>query len=180
MDDLTQQKRRGHITDARGRKVTQIDPVALHLMRRHDVIPAENLSGIAAAIDPLEVKRRPWLALLTPIWILLWYAAFFGYFRIFNRWRGWDPVLIAFATFYFFFPIAWLCFGYFRARRARWERIRRIMLQHRHCPHCGYDIRGLTPDERDGATVCPECGCAWKTDDQEPHVAASSGPDSRG
>jgi hypothetical protein len=155
-------KRRGHIDDARGRKVTQLDPVALHLTHRHDVIPPENLRSIAAATDPLEVRRRPWLVLWTPIWILLWYTAFFGYFWIFNRWRGWDPVLVCFAAFYFIFPIVFLLEGYFRARRARWERIRRIMLEHRHCPHCGYDIRGLTPDEQDGAIVCPECGCAWK------------------
>ena len=36
------------------------------------------------------------------------------------------------------------------------------MLQHRRCPHCGYDLRLLPDDCSDGATVCPECGCAWK------------------
>jgi transcription initiation factor TFIIIB Brf1 subunit/transcription initiation factor TFIIB len=36
------------------------------------------------------------------------------------------------------------------------------MLKHRRCPHCGYDIRGLPVDPQDGATVCPECGCAWE------------------
>jgi hypothetical protein len=35
------------IRDARGRKVTQLDPVALHLLRRHDVIEAEALRAIA-------------------------------------------------------------------------------------------------------------------------------------
>ena len=35
------------------------------------------------------------------------------------------------------------------------------MLQHRRCPHCGYDLRGLPPDPHDRAVVCPECGCAW-------------------
>jgi hypothetical protein len=130
-------QRRGHITDARGRKVTQLDPVALHLLHRHDAIGSEDLRAIAAAIDPLELRRRPRAALWMPIWIVLWYAAFFGYFHIFNRWRGRDPVLIMFATFYFLYPLAWLYFGFRRARRARWERICRIMLEHRHCPHCG-------------------------------------------
>ena len=32
------------------------------------------------------------------------------------------------------------------------------------CPHCGYDIRGLPTDPEDGATICPECGCAWQLD----------------
>jgi uncharacterized Zn finger protein (UPF0148 family) len=36
------------------------------------------------------------------------------------------------------------------------------VLEHRHCPHCGYDIHGLPPDEADGTTLCPECGCAWR------------------
>ena len=133
--------RRGHITDARGRKVTQLDPVALHLLHRHEAIPAEDLRAIAAAIDPLEVRRRPRAALWTPIWIVLWYAAFFGYFHIFNRWRGWDPVLMMFAAFYFLFPLAWLYFGFRRARRARWERIRRINGR----------LLALAPDQPDAA-----------------------------
>ncbi len=47
-------------------------------------------------------------------------------------------------------------------RKVRHERIGRVMLRHLRCPHCGYDIRGLPVDPTDGATVCPECGCAWK------------------
>jgi hypothetical protein len=47
-------------------------------------------------------------------------------------------------------------------RRARAKRVCAIMLEHLRCPHCGYDIRGLPADPADGATVCPECGCAWK------------------
>ena len=39
------------------------------------------------------------------------------------------------------------------------------MLKHLRCPHCGYDIRELPVDPKDGATVCPECGCAWKLAD---------------
>ena len=30
------------------------------------------------------------------------------------------------------------------------------------CPNCGYDLRLLPVDSVDGATVCPECGRAWK------------------
>jgi hypothetical protein len=173
-------ERRGHIIDARGRRVSQLDPVALHLLHRHDAIGSDDLRAIAAAIDPLEVRRRPWAALVTPIWIVLWYAAFFGYFQIFNRWRGWDPVLIGFAVLYFVYPIAWLYIGFRRARRVRWERIRRIMLEHRHCPHCGYDIRGLAVDGRDGATVCPECGCAWMVSDEATERRSNEGGHSRG
>jgi hypothetical protein len=45
------------------------------------------------------------------------------------------------------------------ARRHRYAKIKTVMLEHRHCPHCGYPLRGLRPDEHDGATVCSECGC---------------------
>jgi hypothetical protein len=54
---------------------------------------------------------------------------------------------------------------------ARFKRISRIMLEHLRCPHCGYDIRGLRPDPSDGALVCPECGCAWKSPDAPTRAA---------
>jgi hypothetical protein len=37
----------GRIRDARGRRVSQLDPVALYLLRRHDMIEADALQGIA-------------------------------------------------------------------------------------------------------------------------------------
>ena len=162
------------MTDARGRRVSQLDPVAMHLLHQHDVIPAEDLKRIAKEIDPLEVRRRPIFALLTPVWIMAWYGAFFGYFYIFKRWRGWDPVLVAFATFYFVWPIVMLLFAAFRARRKRWARIRRIVLGHGYCPHCGYGLRGCPADPDDGATVCPECGCAWQVPEDECEQAVES------
>jgi hypothetical protein len=48
------------------------------------------------------------------------------------------------------------------AKAARYNRIRSVMLRHRRCPHCGYDLRMLPTDPEDEATVCPECGCAWR------------------
>jgi hypothetical protein len=152
---------RGRVTDARGRTVTQLDPVAMYLLHRHDVIAADDLRTIATALDPDEMRRRRRAAIFVPICIVLCFAGFFGYFHIFNRWRGWDPVLIMFATGYFIFPLAALIIGFRKARRARWQRTCRIMLHHRHCPHCGYPLQGLPDDTPDGATVCPECGCAW-------------------
>ena len=35
-------------------------------------------------------------------------------------------------------------------------------LERRRCPSCGYDLRALPVDERDGCCVCPECGGAWR------------------
>ncbi len=43
-------KRRSRVKDARGRVVTLLDPYALHLLRRHDVIPKEVLGDLAAEI----------------------------------------------------------------------------------------------------------------------------------
>ena len=40
------------------------------------------------------------------------------------------------------------------------------MLKHLRCPHCGYDIRGLPTAPEDVATECPECGCAWRLEDE--------------
>ncbi len=154
-------RNKGRVVDARGRRVTQLDPVALHLLRRHEVIPAADLRAIALAIDAREVKYRSRRALFVPVMIVLCFAGFFGYFFLFNRWRGWDPVLIMFACGYFVFPVGGLLIGFRKARRTRWDRIRRVMLQHRYCPHCGYDLRGC-PIDADDLTVCPECGCGWE------------------
>jgi hypothetical protein len=154
-------RRLTNLKDARGRRTSRLDPVALHLLGRHDTIPADALRDIAAELDPKEVKWRRWAAVAAPFWVILCYAGFFGYFRFFSRWKGWDPVLITFAAFYFVFPFASVYWGFRKARRARLARIQQIMLKHLRCPHCGYDIRGLPADPVDGATVCPECGCAW-------------------
>jgi hypothetical protein len=59
-------------------------------------------------------------------------------------------------------PLAGLFCIWFVSARVRFKWIRRTMLKYRRCPHCGYDIRGLPADPEDGATVCPECGCAWR------------------
>ena len=168
-----------HITDARGRKVTQLDPVELRLLRWHDVIEADALKAMASEIGSgLDDKQRRllrafgiFIALLAVVFVIhtidmciqgRWLEIFdFGNIAMLNLW---------------FWPLVmWV-----RARHVRFGKIRRVMLQHRHCPHCGYNLRGLAEDEEDGATVCPECGCAWNLGDKEPHAAASSGPDSRG
>ena len=154
-------QRGGHVADARGRKVKQLDPVAMHLLRRYDVIPADDLRRIATDIDSAELKKRRRVALFVPIMVMIHLGGFFGYFYVFGGWQGWGPVLIMFVCFYISWPFVFLYRGFRKARRARWERIRGAMLKHLRCPHCGYDIRGLHVDPQDGCTVCPECGCAW-------------------
>jgi len=43
---------------------------------------------------------------------------------------------------------------------------RRVMLRHGRCAGCGYVLTG-TPRGEDGCTVCPECGAAWRMDEDE-------------
>jgi hypothetical protein len=53
-------------------------------------------------------------------------------------------------------------------RKARAKLVCAVMLKHLRCPHCGYDIRGLPSSPDDGATICPECGSAWRLEDMQP------------
>jgi len=141
--------------------VTQLDPVTLRLLRQHDVIPAETLGALAEAIDPGEVRKRQRGLIFGVLMAGVAYVGVFLYFRFFGRGSWRDPVMFGFYASYLIVPPVVVYLKFRRARRARHERIRAVMLQHLRCPHCGYDIRGLNPDPEDGATVCPECGCAW-------------------
>ncbi len=49
----------------------------------------------------------------------------------------------------------------FRAARTFPDRAAARLLDRGRCPTCMYDLSALTP-ERDGCTVCPECGAAWR------------------
>jgi len=155
---------KGRIADARGQVVTQLDPVALRLLVRHDTIPAEPLRLITEELDPGEVRRR-WRGLVLGVigsvgCIVggLLYLRFISSSGI-GRWR--DPVLLTFGAVYIVGPPIIVFIKFRLVRRARRDRIRRVMLAHLRCPHCGYDLRGLPVDSGDGATVCPECGCGW-------------------
>jgi hypothetical protein len=162
------------VNDARGRTVPQLDPVAMHLLARPDPIDPEALRKIAEELDPGEVRRRRWKAVGAVGVIAFSYIGFFSYFAIFNRWRGWDPVLVIVVTLYLVAPPTAFIIAYLQAKRRRRDRILHVMLRHRHCPHCGYDIRGLPVDETDGATVCSECGCAWMVPTPRPTPKSSA------
>jgi hypothetical protein len=163
------------ITDARGRKVTQLDPVALHLMRRHDIIEADVLRSIAnekgVRIAPLG---RLWLigGIVVDLLIggLVLQSVITGDFA--------TAPYARIAAMIYFAAVPWI--PWFRAKYLRFASIAPAMLKHGRCPHCGYDLRELPADEEDGATICPECGCVWKVGGEEPQVSSSSGDDRRG
>jgi len=151
-----------HDCDARGRRVALLDPFSLHVLHRHDVIPPECLGAIAKQIGP-GMPRWQYRGYLTCV-ILFFGCLTFLIVRKFVIGVGLsfdalERVLwpLNIALFLFSGVMTWR-----GARRARSKRVIAVMLQFRRCPHCGYDLRGLREDPADGATVCPECGCAWR------------------
>jgi hypothetical protein len=160
------------IRDARGRAVSQLDPVRLHLLREPGVIPAGTLRAMTDEILP-GARRQAMLQVLA---VALGFTLVIGgsviYFRYFSTWKGFDPVNITISIVQVVVILSGPVLAYHLARSRYAMRIARVMLRHRHCPHCGYDIRGLPADPADGATVCPECGCAWHV----PHVGAPGPP----
>ena len=154
----------GRITDARGREVSQLDPVMMHLLHRPGVIPPDVLRDIARELGfgLAKVKRITVWANVAGI-ACLGIALAICFTRVA---RGSLGVREMFLRLIPFIAVLTATFGtWVAARNVRHKRIGKVMLKHLRCPHCGYDIRRLPIDPEDGATVCPECGCAWKLND---------------
>jgi len=158
-------RRCGRVRDAHGKVVTLLDPYALHLLRRHDVIPAEPLATIA---------REAGFGL--PKWQFRGFAVCVAAFSvcivfliIWKLVRG-APLerveLVLWPANLAFFALGAIQF-WRSGRRARLQQVHAIMLERRRCPHCGYDLRGLTANPGDHATICPECGSAWRLAEAE-------------
>jgi hypothetical protein len=64
------------------------------------------------------------------------------------------------ASLVFLCSIPWV--AWYSAKLRRFDKIAAAMLKYLRCPHCGYDLRMLPTGREDGATICPECGCAWR------------------
>ena len=150
-------QRAGRFKDARGQPVALLDPYTLNLLRRHDVIPAEPLRRIVEEFGS-KTLRSARLILIGLLLILLLVVA-----REFLQWIRGRPVGVFNVEMIGVYVgmLLWINL-WFQVKRARLKRACTIMLKHHRCPHCGFDIRGLPTDPEDGATVCPECGCAWR------------------
>lgn len=147
--------------DARGRPVSRLDPVKLHLLNQPSIIPAETLRSMADQIMPGARRQRFFQVLCVALGFLVIVSGNIVYFRYFSSWKGLDPVN---TTIYVIQVVVILSgpFLAYRLAKAKYvSRVASVMLDHRHCPHCGYDLRGLPRNPEDGVTVCPECGCAW-------------------
>jgi len=150
----------GNIKDARDREVSQLDPVIMHMARKHDVIPRESLEVIARKIGFGMTKANQITLWATVLCVVsLGIALTILLVRYFNGAINLGKLIRSLLPF----GCLWLApLGFWMGTSSvRFQRITKIMLEHQHCPHCGYDLRGLPVDSDDGATICPECGCAW-------------------
>lgn len=159
----------GRVRDARGRSVMPLDPVAMRVLRQHDVVQADVLRAITNVKGVgITGKERVFLvvgavAALTVIGLFT-AAVITGDIS--------SAPMAKSSSLVFMCSIPWIV--WYNIRRARFGKVADAMLEHLRCPHCGYDLRMLPTDEADGATVCPECGCAWKLPHQ--HAAAETTP----
>ena len=161
-DQAPRPTHRSYVKDAQGRRVKQLDPVALRLLRRNDVIEDDVLRAITLE----KGARMPWFKWAA---LLLSVILFFGVIGIvsYDLFKGRlptarDPGQLPLMSYCLVWPyIVW-----WHAKRQRLARTAAAMLKYLRCPHCGYDLRGL-PRAEDEATVCPECGCAWRLTDTD-------------
>ncbi len=164
---LSEVQRTFRVRDARGRLVSMLDPYALLLLRRYEVIPAEALSLIAKKIGSgVDSKTRRFLTLLIVLSSIS--AIILVILAIDALWHREYGRLLAKAPMFLCQMWFWPLIFWVNAKRVRYKRIQAVMLEHRYCPHCGYDLRGLPTSPEDGSTTCPECGCGW-------HLTATTG-----
>ncbi len=147
----------GRIKDARGRRVTQLDPVALYLLHHHHVIEADALQAIASE-KGVRITAGERAALLGGLCGAVLVISLFTHALITGDIR--DATSAKTAGLLYLCSIPWII--WYAIKRKRFGAIAAAMLKSLRCPHCGYDLRLLPVDPADGATVCPECGCAWR------------------
>jgi len=134
----------------------------LRLLNQHSLIPDETLEAMVNELLPGAKRKR----LIQVLALVLGFVVVVGgnviYFTFFSSWKGLDPVN---TSIYFVQFVVLMSGPLIALRMARSEyahRVAEVMLRFLHCPHCGYDLRGSPKTAEDGATVCPECGAAWK------------------
>ncbi|MHC4775161.1 MAG: hypothetical protein ACYTBR_07840 [Planctomycetota bacterium] len=141
--DATTTWQTGPIKDARGRSVTQLDPV---MIAREVGIGMTRANRIAFWLGLVGLVC---FGIAMSIVLVRMVGGSVGFGELARKLAPFGGIWVPLYAF-------WM-----GTRGVRFQRTTKVMLQHRRCPHCGYDLRGLCVDEADGATVCPECGCAW-------------------
>ena len=162
---------RGRIKDARGKSVTQLDPITLRLQGGMEGIPPDLLQDMCGRIGTRMTRTELWLFGSPRImhWVIRLSIVGFSLLLAVCVAVAIIRPLAPGSTVRYLLPLsaslAFLYLLWIVARRIRSRRVIEIMLEYLRCPHCGYDLRLLPSDPADGATVCPECGCAWMLDD---------------
>ncbi len=144
----TRRRRAKRIKDARGRSVTQLDPVALYLLHRHDEgIPHEELRELTREIGIGKLDEN-WLGILGGA--IGFACALVLMISAVTELINGSILVAGFVRRAIWYQGIWAVpLAFWRAaRRNRFHRIRRIMLEHLRCPHCGYDIRSLPEGAR--------------------------------
>jgi len=149
-----------NIQDEQGRSVSQLDPVRQDLLHLESIIPADTLRMITDELLPGARRQRRIQLWSMALSFALVVGGTFAYFRYFSSWKGFDLVNTS-----IYLLQALLIFGtpflvLRQAQRQYAGRVKEVMLRHRRCPHCGYDLRGSVRDAKE-LTRCPECGCVW-------------------
>jgi hypothetical protein len=157
----------GRARDARGRIVKLIDPMPLFILKRHDVIDASALERIAEDLEPGARSRR----LMTPVAVAICVLAIVVVavdLVIEGAPARKDLLSILTSPVIIIVVVAAWIIPWATKRTQRMRRVRAVMLRHRRCPHCGYGLDGVPASPDDGATVCPECACAWRVSQRDP------------
>ena len=158
-DDVPTRRRCGRIKDARCRSVRQLDPVAMHLLRQDDVIPMEVLRQIVSE-KGVRITGKERASLVVGVIALAGVIGLFAHSILTGDFAGGPLARTASLAWFSLMPwVLWV-----GIKRARFGIVAAAMLKYLRCPHCGYDLRLLPTEPADYATVCPECGCAWKLD----------------
>ena len=148
--------RQGHITDARDRRVTQLDPVTMYVLHQQDVIEADVLRAIAheKGVEITDWERASLIGGVVALFLVI------GFFVQSVVMKDFSAAPFARSAALVYFSIVPWVF-WVGLKRARFGKVAAAMLKHGRCPHCGYSLQGLPADAQDSATICPECGCAW-------------------
>lgn len=146
----------------------------MHYLRRHEVIEPKALGAIAREIG--SGWPIPGQAIFATLWGIALVAIVIAHFVKWGGGLGLDPrerrlLFVLAVLFVINIVVVW-----FLSRFTRRKKVSRILLGHSRCPHCGYDLHGLAADEEDGATICPECGCAWDVDQRQPGLRTVKRP----
>jgi hypothetical protein len=161
------------ICDARGREVELLDPMKLHLLRRPGAIESDVLDRIVNEVEPGMARMRPFALYAAVACFVLGVAVFLVSVAMGggSAWSDLGSELTNPAVYVSSLAmVVWLPWMVVHQKRKRCGRVSAAMIKFRRCPHCGYSLQGLPVDPSDGATVCPECACAWRLDD--PTLAA--------